>query len=151
MGNKFIKFVFCSILFISVGLVSCKKDEDAEKQITEFIRKNNITATRHPSGLYYQVIKAGTGNSTYPSGTKITIKYVGKLLNGTVIDDGNNVENTFQLAQLIEGWRIGIPLIQKGGEIRLIIPSELAYGSQATGPVPANSVLDFTIQLINVQ
>lgn len=151
MANKFTKFVFCSILFISLGFASCKKDEDAEKQITEFIQKNNITATKHPSGLYYQIIKAGTSNSTYPSGTTITIKYVGKLLNGTVIDDGNNVENTFQLAQLIEGWRIGIPLIQKGGEIRLIIPSELAYGNQATGPVPANSVLDFTIQLINVQ
>lgn len=149
--NSTIKFIFCCFLLLSVGLASCKKDEDAEKQITEFIQKNNITATKHPSGLYYQVIKAGTGNSTYPSGTKITIKYVGKLLNGTVIDDGNNVENTFQLAQLIEGWRIGIPLIQKGGEIRLIIPSDLAYGSQATGPIPANSVLDFTIQLINVQ
>ncbi len=151
MSNNFLKFTALSFLLISVLFTSCKKEEDAEKQITEFIRKNNITATKHPSGLYYQIIKAGTGNSTYPSGTKITIKYVGKLLNGTVIDDGNNVENTFQLAQLIEGWRIGIPLIQKGGEIRLIIPSELAYGSQATGPVPANSVLDFTIQLINVQ
>ncbi|KQR72320.1 FKBP-type peptidyl-prolyl cis-trans isomerase [Pedobacter sp. Leaf176] len=151
MSNNFLKFTALSFLLISVLFTSCKKDEDAEKQIAEFIQKNNITATKHPSGLYYQIIKAGTGNSTYPPGTKITIKYVGKLLNGTVIDDGNNVENTFQLAQLIEGWRIGIPLIQKGGEIRLIIPSELAYGSQATGPVPANSVLDFTIQLINVQ
>jgi len=151
MSNNFLKFTALSFLLISVLFTSCKKEEDAEKQITEFIQKNNITATKHPSGLYYQIIKAGTGNSTYPPGTRITIKYVGKLLNGTVIDDGNNVENTFQLAQLIEGWKIGIPLIQKGGEIRLIIPSELAYGNQATGPVPANSVLDFTIQLINVQ
>ncbi|RNL54959.1 FKBP-type peptidyl-prolyl cis-trans isomerase [Pedobacter jejuensis] len=151
MGNKFIKFICFSILFVATGLTSCKKDEDADKQITSFIQKNNITAVKHPSGLYYQIIKPGTGSFAYPSNTKITIKYEGRLLNGTVIDNGNNVENTFQLNQLIEGWRIGIPLIQKGGEIRLIIPSDLAYGSQATGPVPANSVLDFTIQLINVQ
>ncbi|MCZ4224954.1 FKBP-type peptidyl-prolyl cis-trans isomerase [Pedobacter rhodius] len=151
MGNKFIKFVFCSILLISIGFVSCKKDENAEKQISEFIKKNNISAVKHSSGLYYQIIKQGVGSFTYPAGTKITIKYEGRLLDGTVIDNGGGQENTFLLNQLIEGWRIGIPLIQKGGEIRLLIPSDLAYGSQATGPVPANSVLDFTIQLINVQ
>ena len=151
MKNNFLKFTAFSFLIVSVLFTACKKDEDADKQITEFIEKNNIQATKHSSGLYYQIVKPGTGSSTYPSGTKITIKYVGKLLDGTVIDDGGKIENTFVLAQLIEGWRIGIPLIQKGGEIRLIIPSELAYGSQATGPVPANSVLDFTIQLINVQ
>ncbi|WP_231464455.1 MULTISPECIES: FKBP-type peptidyl-prolyl cis-trans isomerase [unclassified Pedobacter] len=151
MKYKFLKITAFCFLFISVLFTACKKDEDAEKQMTEFIQKNKIQATKHPSGLYYQIIKPGIGSSTYPSGTKITIKYEGRLLDGTVIDDGGKIENTFVLAQLIEGWRIGIPLIQKGGEIRLIIPSELAYGSEATGPVPANSVLDFTIQLINVQ
>lgn len=151
MNKNLLKLAILSFVLISVIFTSCKKEESAEEQITEFIKSNNITATKHPSGLYYQIIKPGSGSFPYPSNTKITIKYEGKLLNGTVIDNGNGVENTFQLAQLIEGWRIGIPLIQKGGEIRLIIPSELAYGSQATGPIPANSVLDFTIQLINVQ
>jgi FKBP-type peptidyl-prolyl cis-trans isomerase FkpA len=151
MNRNLLKFAAFSFLLISVLFTSCKKDENADEQIAEFIQNNNISATKHSSGLYYQIIKPGSGSFTYPSSTKITIKYEGRLLNGTVIDNGNGVENTFQLAQLIEGWRIGIPLIQKGGEIRLIIPSNLAYGSQATGPVPANSVLDFTIQLINVQ
>ncbi|WP_316831419.1 FKBP-type peptidyl-prolyl cis-trans isomerase [Pedobacter aquatilis] len=151
MGKKFIKFLCCALLFVSIGLSSCKKDENSDKQITEFIQKNNINAVKHSSGLYYQIIKPGAGSSAYPAGTKITIKYEGRLLNGTVIDNGGGVENTFVLNQLIEGWKIGIPLIQKGGEIRLIIPPDLAYGSQASGPVPANSVLDFTIQLINVQ
>jgi len=151
MKNNLSRFAIFAFLMVSTIITSCKKDQDAEKQIAEFIQKNNIKAVKHPSGLYYQIIKPGTGSFTYPSNTKITIKYEGKLLDGTTIDNGNGVENTFQLNQLIEGWRIGIPLIQKGGEIRLIIPSDLAYGSQATGPVPANSVLDFTIQLINVQ
>lgn len=151
MNKNLIRLVAFSFLLISALFTSCKKDESAEEQITDFIQKNNIAATKHSSGLYYQIIKPGSGSFAYPSSTKITIKYEGRLLNGTVIDNGGGIENTFQLAQLIEGWRIGIPLIQKGGEIRLIIPADLAYGSQATGPVPANSVLDFTIQLINVQ
>ncbi|KQM78823.1 peptidylprolyl isomerase [Pedobacter sp. Leaf216] len=147
-----IKFRFLTVLFLCVVAVSsCKKDEDPEKQITDFIKQNNINAVRDDSGLYYQIIKPGTGSFAYPSNTKITIKYEGRLLNGSVFDNGGGKEQTFNLAELITGWRIGIPKIQKGGEIRLIVPPSLGYGSSATGPIPANSVLDFTIQLSNAQ
>ncbi len=140
------------ILFIGMITISaCKKTESDDKQMTDFIKANNINAVKHESGLYYQIIKPGSGSFTYPSNTKITIKYEGRLLNGNVFDNGGGTEQTFPLANLIEGWRIGIPLIQKGGEIRLIIPPSLGYGSRAVGTIPANSPLDFTIQLINVQ
>lgn len=135
------------MLLVVTAISSCKKDEDPDKQITDFIAKNNIAATKDASGLYYQIIKPGTGNFTYPASTSITIKYEGRLLDGTVFDNGSGKEQTFILSQLIQGWRIGIPKIQKGGEIRLIIPPGLGYGSGATGPIPGNSVLDFTIQL----
>ncbi|TCD12487.1 peptidylprolyl isomerase [Pedobacter frigidisoli] len=143
--------LFAIILFVSVVITSCKKDDDPEKQMTDFILANNISATRDASGLYYQIIKPGTGNFTYPANTKITIKYEGRLLNGNVFDNGGGKEQTFNLMDLIQGWRIGIPKIQKGGEIRLIIPPSLGYGSNATGSIPGNSVLDFTIQLSNTQ
>lgn len=139
------------MLLVSVVITSCKKDEDPEKQMTDFIAANNIAATRDASGLYYQIIKPGTGSFTYPANTKITIKYEGRLLNGNVFDNGGGKEQTFNLADLIQGWRIGIPKIQKGGEIRLIIPPSLGYGSNAAGSIPGNSVLDFTIQLSNTQ
>ncbi len=147
--SKF-KMLAFALLFVSV-LSSCKKDEDSEKQITEFITQNKINAVKDPSGLYYQIIKPGTGNFAYPSNTTITIKYEGRLLNGNVFDNGDGKEQTFPLAQLIQGWQIGIPKIQKGGEIRLIIPPSLGYGSSAAGSIPGNSVLDFTIQLSNTQ
>lgn len=147
-----IKLRFLSLLFLCMIAVSaCKKDEDPEKQITDFIKKNNINATKDASGIYYQIIKPGTGTFSYPGNTKITIKYEGRLLNGDVFDNGGGKEQTFNLAELIEGWRIGIPKIQKGGEIRLIVPPSLGYGSGSVGPIPGNSVLDFTIQLSNVQ
>ncbi len=146
------KFKFLSVLFMAVALFSaCKKTEDSDKQITDFIKANNIAAVKHSSGLYYQIIKPGSGSFTYPSNTNITIKYEGRLLNGNVFDNGGGKEQTFPLYNLIEGWQIGIPLIQKGGEIRLIIPPNLGYGSKAVGSIPGNSVLDFTIQLTNVQ
>ncbi|PWS28216.1 peptidylprolyl isomerase [Pedobacter yonginense] len=147
-----VKFKYFSILLLFVlALSSCKKEEDVDTQISNYIQQNKINAVKDPSGLYYQIIKPGSGTTNINSNTNITIIYEGKLLDGTVIDNGGGKENTFRLGDLIEGWKIGIPKIQKGGEIRLIIPPALGYGSRAVGPVPANSVLDFNIQLTNAQ
>ncbi|KLT66177.1 MULTISPECIES: FKBP-type peptidyl-prolyl cis-trans isomerase [Pedobacter] len=139
------------ILLFTATFTACKKDKDTEKQIADFIAENNINATKDNSGLYYQIIKPGSGTFTYPANTRITIKYEGRLLDGSVFDNGGGKEQTFNLADLIQGWRIGIPKIQKGGEIRLIVPPSLGYGSSSAGPIPGNSVLDFTIQLSNTQ
>src|ERR1700753_4419358 len=95
---------------------SCKKDSfDLKKQaatddaaIQAYIKANNITATKDPSGLYYQVITPGTGN--YPTANSlVTVSYSGKLLNGTVFDSGNIQSSP--LSGFIQGWKIGIPLI----------------------------------------
>lgn len=139
------------ILFASVAFIACKPTEKPEKQIAAFLAANKINAAKDSSGLYYKVIKPGNGTFTYPENTQITIKYEGRLLNGELVDDGGGTEQTFNLSELIQGWRIGIPKIQKGGEIRLIIPPGLGYGSSATGPIPGNAVLDFTIKLIDAQ
>ena len=132
---------------------SCKKENsfDPVKQaatddaaIQAYIKANNITATKDPSGLYYQVITAGTGD--YPTANSlITGSYTGKLLNGTVFDSGP-ISNA-ALTSFIPGWQIGIPHINTGGRILLLIPSALGYGNAASGSIPANSVLIFTVDL----
>lgn len=147
-------------LFLIVGAFSsCKKDSyDAEKQakiddglIVDFIAKNSIVAVKHSSGLYYQILAPGSGSTNFSSSTNVTVNYEGKLLNGTGFDK-STAPVTFPLGNLIQGWQIGIPLIQKGGRIRLIIPSALAYKNQSpSSAIPANSVLDFTIELTNAQ
>jgi len=144
------KYLSAILLFLTI-FSACKKDNDPEKEITDFISSNNINAIKDNSGLYYQIINPGSGNFTYPANTKITITYEGRLLNGNVFDNGGGKSQTFNLVDLIEGWRIGIPKIQKGGEIRLIVPPNLGYGSRAIGSIPENSVLDFTIKLSNTQ
>ena len=132
---------------------SCKKESsfDPAKQaatddaaIQAYIKANNITATKDPSGLYYQVITPGTGN--YPTANSlVTVSYSGKLLNGTVFDSGNIQSSP--LSGFIQGWKIGIPLINTGGRILLLVPSALGYGNAAYGSIPANSVLIFTVDL----
>jgi len=144
---SWILLVFCCLVAVS----SCKKDNDGVKEIEKFIKANNVDATKDGSGLYYQVINPGTGNVNITPNSRVTIKYEGKLLNGKVFDNGGGVERTFILGELIRGWQIGLPKIQKGGEIRLLIPPSLGYGDRSTGEIPANSPLDFNIKLINVQ
>jgi FKBP-type peptidyl-prolyl cis-trans isomerase FkpA len=147
------------ILLAGLMIVSCKKSPayDAEKQlkvdeelIKTFISTNNISAQRHETGLYYQIITPGTGNITYSAGTKVTANYTLRLLNGTLIEQ-SSAPAQFLLGNVITGWQIGVPLIQKGGKIRLLIPSPYAYQNQAQGGIPANSVLDFDIELVDVQ
>ena len=57
---------------------------------------------------------------------------------------------TFPLSGVIQGWQEGIPLFKEGGSGILLIPSALGYGSQSVGTIPANSVLIFDINLIDV-
>lgn len=149
-----------SFLFILLALVSfsCKKTTpyDAEKQlkideelIKTFIAANNIPAQRHQTGLYYQIITPGTGTITYTANTKVTASYTLRLLDGTLIEQSSSPVQ-FALGGVITGWQIGVPLIQKGGKIRLLIPSPYAYRNVAQGGIPANSVLDFDIELVDV-
>lgn len=147
------------VLLIAVfAVTACKKDKpfDAQAQfgrdtviIKKFIADNNIPAIKDESGLYYQIIEPGTGTVTPNDNSLITIKYEGRLLNGQVFDKSESSE--FQLGGLIAGWRIGIPKIKAGGKIRLLIPSGYAYGNRPPGRIPANSVLDFDIQLKEVK
>lgn len=137
------------------ALIACKKDKQVsaseqaaidDTAIQAYIKANNLTnVTKDDSGLYYQVITPGTGN--YPnSSSTVTVNYSGKLTNGTVFDSGS-LSNT-SLTGLIKGWQIGIPHINTGGRILLLVPSALGYGTTASGPIPANSVLVFTIDLL---
>lgn len=76
------------------------------------------------------------------------MNYTGKLLDGTVFDQGLNVE--FPLGGLIEGFQIGMPYLREGGSGILLIPSQLGYGKNAVGTIPANSVLVFEVVLNDV-
>ena len=156
-------FLKLSPIFILIMLAfsACKKstDVDPAKQliadealIKDFIAKNNISAIRHESGIYFQILVPGTGNITYSANTTVTANYTGRLLNGTVFDKNTpNPPLAFILGKVIDGWKIGVPLIQKGGKIRLFIPSGYGYGSTSAGTIPPNSVLDFDIELVDVQ
>jgi FKBP-type peptidyl-prolyl cis-trans isomerase len=101
------------------------------------------------SGLKYVIIEQGTGPQA-KAGDTVTVKYTGKLDDGTVFDSG---DYTFVLGtgQVIPGWDEGIALLNEGGKATLIIPPDLAYGPQGNGPIPPNATLTFDVELTDIQ
>jgi FKBP-type peptidyl-prolyl cis-trans isomerase FkpA len=154
-------FIFSVIM---LAFVSCSKDKivtvDAAEQarldeatIKTYLAANpGINATKDASGLYYQVITEGTG-ATIPNDATVKVSYVGKTIQGAQFDANENYTTSIAAnANVIEGWKIGVPKVKVGGSILLIIPSGLGYGPFANGPIAANTVLVFTItvkELVN--
>ena len=105
------------------------------------------------SGLQYVVKKEGDGKSPTINDI-VSVKYTGKLIDGTVFDstEQNNGGEpvTFPLAGVIKGWQEGLQLMKEGSEYTLFLPAALAYGEQPVGDIPANSTLVFDVELVKV-
>ena len=86
-------------------------------------------------------------------GDTISVRYTGKLSNGTAFDsnaDGIKPEFSFQLGagRVIKGWDTGLLGVDVGDVVLLSIPADQAYGANATGSIPANSPLNFQVEVL---
>ena len=107
------------------------------------------------SGLRYQIIQKGDGKKA-EKGNKVSVHYKGQLADGTVFDSSykRNQPLDFQVGvgQVIRGWDEGICLLNVGDKARLVIPSDLGYGSAgAGGVIPPNATLVFDVELMDVK
>jgi len=103
------------------------------------------------NGIQYLVLVKGDGPK--PKVTdNVTVHYHGTLIDGTVFDSSVNRGKpaTFNLQNLITGWKIGIPLMPVGSKYRFFIPQEYAYGMRSTGKIPAGATLIFDIELFDI-
>jgi len=113
----------------------------------------------HPSGLVVEDLRIGDGPLCEPGAT-VTVHYTGALADGTVFDStrpagdhpGRGRSMTFNLEDMMAGWREGVPGMRVGGERRLTIPPHLAYGETGRPPrIPPDAVLVFTIELLEAR
>ena len=123
-----------------------------QQLIFHTIKLKQIDTMGNRSGVYYNVLKEGTGNSVSITDT-ITVFYKGYLLkDGTVFDQTKEKPATFPLNRLIKGWQLGLAKTKLGSKIQLIIPSGLAYTIKSRSQlIPPNSVLVFEIELLNLK
>lgn len=113
--------------------------------------KDKIKSTS--SGLKYMIIEEGTGKQA-EAGKSVDVMYYGMLPSGEEFDNSykRGQEFSFPLGQgqVIKGWDEGIALLKEGSKAVLFIPSDLAYGDQGTGKIPAKSELMFYVELKKV-
>lgn len=120
-----------------------------EKLIQAFLVRNNLTASRDDSGVYYIINAAGAGKEINIGSTVYPL-YTGRLLTGTQFETSADTTVSLSLRSVIPGWQVGLPKIKEGGKIRLFIPSGLAYGLTGKDSIKMNSVLDFDIEVRKV-
>lgn len=144
-------FVLCALVLISL---SCGKSNDtsgctpatvaSEKSVmVAFCSTNSIAYTEHPSGLLYEIVNPGTG-AVITASSNVSAVYTGKFMTGVTFE-ATATAVSFPLSGVIEGWKIGIPLIRTGGRIKMVIPSALAYSCVGRGSIPSNSPLFFDV------
>ncbi|KAF6262866.1 hypothetical protein COO60DRAFT_1267851 [Scenedesmus sp. NREL 46B-D3] len=87
------------------------------------------------------------------SGKKVWVKYVGRLKTGKVFDKTDKKPFQFRLGvgEVIKGWDVGVEGMRVGDKRKLVIPPQMGYGSQRTGPIPPNSVLEFDVSAVHQQ
>ena len=112
-------------------------------------------AEQTESGLKYLITKPGKGEKP-KSGQTVSVHYAGYLMSGEKFDssfDRNQpIEFPVGTGRVIKGWDEGIMLLNVGTKARLIIPSELAYGSRgAGGVIPPNATLVFDVELVEIK
>ena len=128
--------------------LALKKQEDTLKAASAGFEKT-------ASGLRYKIIQEGKGKKA-TKGDMVSVHYKGQLLDGTVFDSSYKrkepIDFTIGVGQVISGWDEGIQLLKVGDKARLVIPSNLAYGSQgAGGVIPPDAPLLFDVELVNVK
>lgn len=129
-----------------------------DKILQDYFKKNKIKPMKTASGLYYVITKQGTGDVA-KAGQQVTVNYTGKFMDGKPFD--SNTDSTFQHVQpfpvtvgqggVIKGWDEGLQLLKKGSKATFYIPSTLAYGPNARGPIKANDILVFDIEVLEIK
>jgi FKBP-type peptidyl-prolyl cis-trans isomerase FklB len=119
--------------------------------LAENAKSPEVTVTK--SGLQYEVIKSGKGQSPGPT-DRVFVHYRGTLVDGREFDSSykRGKAATFQVNRVIPGWTEALQLMKEGDEWRLFIPSHLGYGSRGAGSlIGPNETLIFEVKLFRVQ
>lgn len=124
-------------------------EQEAIKDITRGMKETE-------SGIKYKISKKGTGDNA-KTNDLLSVHYSLQLIDGSEIDSsftrGAPIEFTCGVGQVIKGWDEAMQLLNKGSKARLVIPSELGYGSMGAGNgvIPPNATLIFDVELVDIK
>ena len=121
----------------------------ADEFLAENKKKSDVKET--PTGLQYRVLQEGDGAKPKLD-DKVKVHDVGRLINGTKFDSSvdRGEPTEFGLNQVIKGWTEGLQLMNTGSKYEFFIHPKIAYGPRPRPQIPANSLLIFEVELLEV-
>jgi FKBP-type peptidyl-prolyl cis-trans isomerase FkpA len=141
---------------VDLAVVARQLAEKQDAEIQAFLKTNNLNGVKTNSGLYYVITSEGNG-AMPTTNDEVSMNYTGMFLDGNKFD--SNIDSTFghvtplkfPLGQgrVIRGWDEGIMLLKKGTKAKFILPSAIAYGTNGSGKIPANAILQFDVELLD--
>lgn len=172
------QILYTLMVFCAFGLLSCRKSADNftiqqydADQIQQYIKNNNLTGMIHDasdtSGIYYQIITPGTGD-TIAYSNLVSYVYTGKTFDGGYTSTDTILNHVYTYAAYVapNGLQLAIKNIANhfGAKIRVLIPSRLQYGINGTtlssyntdgtiaySTVTGNQCFDYTVSVINTK
>lgn len=162
MNMKLVNVIKGGLAVLPFVVASCMMNENEDipdfneqlqsdiAAIDNYLAANNINAIEHSSGIRYLILRDSSGDNSATIDSCVTANYSGKLMStGTKFDDGEGI--SFPLNGVIDGWKLGIPLLTVGDSAVLYIPSGYAYGYYGYPPeIPSNANLIFNVGITNV-
>lgn len=152
--TKIIVFILIATALIGGGIFYNRRlDERAAREIAIGQEKIVQEQAKVLANLKIEDLVVGAGAEA-KNGERISVNYEGRLADGSKFDSSYDRKKPFELTlgagEVIKGWDLGVLGMKVGGKRKLVIPPELGYGSRAVGPIPANSTLYFTVELLSV-
>ncbi len=145
------------LLLTTIALLgACKTYSEDDKngfdqKISSYAAKKGWNVSKTDSGLFIEQLNEGDGEEVQYESI-VFLQYKGKLLSGKTVDQslpGKPLES--KLNGLIAGFQEALLGQKKGAKMRLIIPPQLGYGDEAYGKIPANSILVFELEVVDVK
>jgi len=157
MKSKFLNVLKLSTLGLVLFFASCSEDGesyDPYKQlaadivtIDNYLAQNLLVPVKDVNGVRMVINQLGTG---LPATTNSTVKvtYAGKVLNSTTNFDAGTI--TGPVSGFITGWQIALTSLPAGSKATVFVPSPLGYANEPKDLIPANSILVFDVDFIEV-
>ncbi|RYD89484.1 MAG: hypothetical protein EOP54_25530, partial [Sphingobacteriales bacterium] len=175
------QILFTFLLLSTVILTSCRKDkvdpnisEYDDLQIQNYIKANNIsgmvrdTSDTDTAGMYYQILNEGNTANPIQYSDYVSMVYTIRSFDGkykaldTITNHYAGYLGQFSGLGLPKGLQSAIHnvLKYKGGSMRLLIPSRLAYGingygsgssGNVDGRIDGNQCLDYFVRIVDNQ
>ncbi|MDP6787428.1 MAG: FKBP-type peptidyl-prolyl cis-trans isomerase [Rhodospirillales bacterium] len=108
----------------------------------------------HIGELRHRDIAVGTGAEAVMN-ARVGVHYTGWLEDGKEFESSRGLHSPLYFVigsgEVIPGWEEGVKGMREGGMRELIIPPDMAYGTEGKGDIPADSTLRFEVELISVE